>query len=132
MPGFSVNRAGVVLAVSNVERSVSFYTEKLGFVVEREFDSPPYVILLMRGSRLSLAEQGHPANDRPGVAMRVPDDPSMQSAVVVLEVNDALAVHAELKRGGVRFLTEPRVPPWGGYRFFCLDPDDYLVEIEQF
>ena len=22
-------------------------------------------------------------------------------------------------------------PPWGGSRFFCVDPDGYLVEIEQ-
>jgi len=132
MTGFAINRAGAVLAVRSVDRSVSFYTEVLGFVVEREFGDPPYVILAMRGTRLSLAEQGHPADDRPGVAMRVPADPSKQSAVVVLEVDDALAVYAELKRKEVRFLTEPRTPAWGGYRFFCLDPDDYLVEIEQF
>ena len=22
-------------------------------------------------------------------------------------------------------------PPWGGSRFFCVDPDGYLVEIEE-
>ncbi len=22
-------------------------------------------------------------------------------------------------------------PPWGGSRFFCVDPDGYLIEIEQ-
>ena len=25
----------------------------------------------------------------------------------------------------------PDRPPWGGSRFFCVDPDGYLVEIEQ-
>jgi hypothetical protein len=31
----------------------------------------------------------------------------------------------------VRFLAEPHEPAWGGCRFFCVDPDGYLVEIEQ-
>ena len=32
---------------------------------------------------------------------------------------------------GVPFLAETYRPPWGGGRFFCVDPDGYLVEIEQ-
>jgi hypothetical protein len=28
-------------------------------------------------------------------------------------------------------LAETYRPPWGGSRFFCVDPDRYLVEIEQ-
>ena len=37
----------------------------------------------------------------------------------------------ELATEGVPFLAEPYSPPWGGSRFFCVDPDGYLVEIEQ-
>jgi uncharacterized glyoxalase superfamily protein PhnB len=51
--------------------------------------------------------------------------------VLVLEVEDARAVHRELAAEGVRFLADPHEPPWGGCRFFCVDPDGYLVEIEQ-
>ena len=32
---------------------------------------------------------------------------------------------------GVAMLAAPFSPPWGGCRFFCVDPDGYLVEIEQ-
>ena len=32
---------------------------------------------------------------------------------------------------GAPFLAEPYAPPWGGLRFFVVDPDGYLVEIEQ-
>jgi hypothetical protein len=32
---------------------------------------------------------------------------------------------------GTRFLAEPYEPRWGGCRFFCVDPDGYLVEVEQ-
>ena len=51
--------------------------------------------------------------------------------MLVLEVRDARAEYAGSRREDVRFLAEPFEPPWGGCRFFCVDPDGYLVEIEQ-
>ena len=47
------------------------------------------------------------------------------------EVEDARAEHRRLGGEGVCFLAEPYEPPWGGCRFFCVDPDGYLVEIEE-
>jgi predicted enzyme related to lactoylglutathione lyase len=81
--------------------------------------------------RLSLAEQGHPADDRPGVTMVAPVDRSQLPVVLVLEVTDAAAIHAALAAEGVSILAPPYAPPWGGLRFFVVDPDGYLVEIEQ-
>ena len=124
-------RAGAILAVADVERSLAFYRDLIGFEVEATYDDPPYATLVLAGTRLSLAEQGHPAEDRPGVAMTAPDDPSRANVVLVVEVDDARAVYAELEGKDVRFLAEPYEPPWGGCRFFCVDPDGYLVEIEQ-
>ena len=85
----------------------------------------------LAGARLSLAEQGHPADDRPGVELAAPADPSRANVVLVVEVEDARAEHGGSQEAGVRFLAEPYEPPWGGCRFFCVDPDGYLVEIEQ-
>jgi catechol 2,3-dioxygenase-like lactoylglutathione lyase family enzyme len=124
-------RVGAILAVADVERSLVFYRERLGFEVEATYDDPPYATLTLAGTRLSLAEQGHPADDRPGVAMATPADPSRADVVLVIEVDDAPAEHRRLAGAGVRFLAEPYSPPWGGCRFFCVDPDGYLVEIEQ-
>lgn len=124
-------RAGAILAVTDVERSLAFYRELIGFEVEATYDDPPYATLALAGTRLSLAEQGHPAEDRPGVTMTAPEDPSKANVVLVVEVDDARAVYAELEDKGARFLAEPYEPPWGGCRFFCVDPDGYLVEIEQ-
>jgi lactoylglutathione lyase len=124
-------RAGVILAVSDFERSVAFYRDLMGFEVEATYDDPPYTTLTLAGTRLSLAEQGHPAEDRPGVTMTAPEDSSKANVVLVIEVDDARTAYAKLQSKGARFLAEPYEPPWGGCRFFCVDPDGYLVEIEQ-
>jgi catechol 2,3-dioxygenase-like lactoylglutathione lyase family enzyme len=125
-------RAGAILAVADVGRSVAFYRDRIGFEVEALYDDPPYATLTLAGARLSLAEQGHAAEDRPGVALTTPADPARANVVLVVETDDARAEHRRLADGGwVRFLAEPYEPPWGGCRFFCVDPDGYLVEIEQ-
>jgi catechol 2,3-dioxygenase-like lactoylglutathione lyase family enzyme len=116
-------RVGTIPAVADVGRSLAFYRDHLGFTVAAEYDDPPYATLSQAGARLSLAEQGHRAEDRPGVSMVAPSDPSSANVVLVLEVADARAVHARLGAAGVRFLGEPYEPPWGGCRFFCVDPD---------
>ena len=126
-----VTRAGTILAVADVERSLAFYRDRLGFELEATYDDPPYATLACAGARVSLAEQGHPAEDRPGVSMAAPADPSRLAAILVLEVEDCLGAHRELTAAGVRFLAEPHSPPWGGHRCFAVDPDGNLVELEQ-
>jgi len=131
MGAFPVTRAGAILAVADVARSVAFYRDLMGFDVEAVYDDPPYATLTRAGMRLSLAEQGHPAEDRPGVAMVAPPDPSAAAVVLVVEVADCLAVHAQLVAAGADMLAPPYSPPWGGHRFFVRDPDGFLVEVEQ-
>jgi predicted enzyme related to lactoylglutathione lyase len=131
MAAFTVTRAGAILAVSDFEASLAFYRDRLGLDVEAVYDEPPYATLASAGARISLAEQGHAAEDRPGVDMAAPADRSQAAVVLVLEVADALAVHRALEAEGVAMLAQPFSPPWGGCRFFCVDPDGYLVEIEQ-
>jgi catechol 2,3-dioxygenase-like lactoylglutathione lyase family enzyme len=124
-------RAGAILAVADVEASVAFYRDRLGFELEASYDEPPYATLTLAGARLSLAEQGHEAEDRPGVLMSAPEDRSRLQVVVVLEVSDCRGAYEELGAAGVEFLAEPYSPPWGGARCFAIDPDGYLVELEQ-
>jgi lactoylglutathione lyase len=131
MGAFPVARAGVILAVADVDRSLGFYRDLMGFALDARYDDPPYASLSRAGMRLSLAEQGHAAEDRPGVAMVAPPDPGQAAAVLVLEVADCLAVHGKLAARGAEMLAPPFSPPWGGHRFFVRDPDGYLVEVEQ-
>ena len=131
MTSFLVTRAGAILGVADFAASLAIYRDQLGLEVLAVYEDPPYATLSAAGARISLAEQGHPAPDRPGVVMTAPADRSSMSVVLVLEVDDAHAAHRELEGRGVRFLAEIYRPPWGGSRFFCVDPDGYLIEIEE-
>ena len=126
-----VKRAGAILAVSDFDLSLAFYRDKFGFLVEAIYEDPAYAILVSGATRISLAEQGHPAEDCPGVVMTVPGDRSRAAAMLVLEVEDCQAAYEALKRAGVPFLREPYTPPWGGARCFGVDPDGHLIELEQ-
>jgi catechol 2,3-dioxygenase-like lactoylglutathione lyase family enzyme len=126
----ATTRFGAIIAVADVERSAAFY-ERLGFASEATYDDPPYATLSLAGARISLAEQGHAAEDRPGVALEAPPDRSRMNVVLVLEVADCMAAYRELRAEGVEFLAEPYSPPWGGHRCFAIDPDGYLVELEE-
>ena len=117
--------------MSDFAASLRFYRDQLGLAEVALYDDPPYATLTAAGARISLAEQGHPAPDRPGVAMAAPAEPARANVVLVLEVPDADIARKVLEARGVSFLADTYRPPWGGSRFFCVDPDGYLVEIEQ-
>jgi lactoylglutathione lyase len=131
MTAIGVNRAGAIIAVSDFAASLHFYRDQLGLTEVAVYDDPPYATLTAAGARISLAEQGHPAPDRPNVQLLAPADRSVANVVLVLEVGDAEAARRELAGRGVEFLADSYRPPWGGCRFFCVDPDGYLVEIEE-
>lgn len=124
-------RAGAILAVADVDASCAWYRDRLGFELEASYDDPPYATLTLAGTRLSLAEQGHPADDRPGVTMLAPEDRSRVQVALVLELADCRAEYERLREEDVEFLAKPYSPPWGGARCFAVDPDGYLVELEQ-
>jgi hypothetical protein len=131
MAELNVTRAGVILSVADVERSIAFYRDRLGFSVEATFEGPAYAILTRNGIRLSLAEQGHEAGDLPGVVPTAQADGSKPAAMLVLEVDDCDAAYEALTAEGVEFASKVFRPPWGGARCFARDPDGYLIELEQ-
>ncbi len=131
MANVGVIRAGVILAVADVERSVAFYVQRLDFALEASFEDPPYAILTLGPIRLSLAEQGHEAGDLPGVVPTAPQGSAAPQAMLVLEVPSVPAAYAALQSEGVPFASEPFAPPWGGGRCFALDPDGFLIELEE-
>ena len=131
MASLAVTRAGAILAVSDFERLARVLPRPA-----RPRGRGGLRRAAVRDARLrrraDLARRAGPPRRGPaGRAMAAPADRSRADVVLVLEVADALAAHAALEAAGVPMLAPPFSPPWGGCRFFCVDPDGYLVEIEQ-
>lgn len=124
-------RGGVILAVESVKRSTKFYADHFGFDVVMEFEAPDYAILHLNGMRLSFAEKGTEADDIPGHVHFPPSDVKNQPTMLVVEVENCDTAHAELSAAGVTMASDVFRPPWGGGRFFAVDPDGYLIEVEE-
>ena len=70
---------------------------------------------------------------RPSPARRFGTGLLRRSVAVVLRrpFGDATSGLYAVNAKALPLLAEPFAPPWGGCRFFCSDPDGYLVEIEE-
>lgn len=117
-----------LLAVADLDRSVAFWTTKLGARVLTRWES--YALLALGRGRLHLALKGDPPPDR-AVRLAPPAGPlDVAIGEVVLRVSDCLAVVAALQARGVELLGPPARPAWGGEtRAFGRDPDGHLFEI---
>lgn len=143
------------LVVADVERSRAFY-ELLGFTVESELGgerNPDSAFPLNSRSsrwRLLILASGRGEGGRIGLVsfdaappepVRPADRPrvGLGDSVFVMDVTDALALHARLEAAGASIVTPPtpyrssRVDaagrPLQGRVFHVFDPDGYLVEL---
>jgi len=131
MTAYRTTRAGFILAAADVFGLARFYEGAFGFEIAQTFDDPAYAILTKEGMRLSLTEDGGSGADLPGFTFRVEPGPDERASCMVLEVDDCDAARAELESRGVTLRSETFRPPWGGARFFCEDPEQNLIEIEE-
>ncbi len=128
LSGWALSSA-VMLVVDNLDRSVAFYRDGLGFVVHLH---EPYIAQMSLGAmRLYLVTESPPTPDKPDMTLRNLNSTGRTSVNLVFHVSDCHAVYTELSRRGVHFLTPPHSPPRGGWRCFARDPNGYLIEIEQ-
>ena len=106
----------VFLEVNNLEESVEFYRDVLGFSLESDnMDAQPPIASVRSGSlRITLVQQIETMLKRG------------RGVHFVLGVSDVDAFHETLKARDVQ-VTEPRDEGWGG-RFVSLqDPDGYRL-----
>jgi catechol 2,3-dioxygenase-like lactoylglutathione lyase family enzyme len=124
-----VVHVATMLAVVDIERSVAFYRDRLGFEVE---EHTPDLALLRHGTMLLyLVTDSPPTPDKPGVWLSPPSHESQTPINLVFRVGDCRAVYERMLAASVSFLAPPHSPVWGGWRCFGRDPDGYLFEIEQ-
>ena len=115
---------GVRYQVKDVQRSISFYTETLGFKLDMK-NLPAFGQVSIRGLKLILSGP-KASGSRP-----MPDGRQQEPGGwnrVVLQVDDLPARISELKKRGVRFRNEMEVGP-GGKQVQVEDPDGNPIEL---
>jgi catechol 2,3-dioxygenase-like lactoylglutathione lyase family enzyme len=100
------------LHITQATRSLAFYVEQLGFVVDWQHQFEPgfplFFQITRNGQTLFLTE--HAGDCEPGGA-------------VYFHVPDATACHAAFAARGVVAATPPQHTPWGTVEFLLRDPD---------
>jgi catechol 2,3-dioxygenase-like lactoylglutathione lyase family enzyme len=112
--------------VSNVDQSVAFYTEHLGFTLQQQFG--PAMAILNRGD-LQLWLAGPPAS----ASKRMPDGSQPTPGGwnrIVLTVDDLAGLVAILRAAGAVFKNEILAGP-GGKQILLEDPSGNVIELFQ-
>ena len=115
---------GVRYQVKDVQRSIAFYTQTLGFILDRQ-QLPAFGQVSTGDLKLILSGPGASGS------RRMPDGRQQEAGGwnrVVLEVNDLPARIGELEKQGARFRNEMEVGP-GGKQILLEDPDGNPVEL---
>lgn len=118
--------AAVRYQVRDVERSVAFYTQHLGFEVKQR--SGPAFAMVSNGDFVLWLSGPGSSGSRP-LPGGQPQEPGGWNRLA-LEVDDLPARVAALKQAGVRFRNEIETGP-GGKQIQLEDPDGNPVELFQ-
>ena len=114
-----------ILTVTDIERSIRFYTGTLGFIAEERYTGENGVlqgVMLKAGvCRIGLTQDDwKKGRDRQrGVAVRI----------WCTTVQDIDALAARIKAGGHPLASEPADEPWGGRSVAVDDPDGFHLTI---
>jgi len=122
--GFSAQFHGVRYQVSDVSRSVAFYTQQLGFSLEHQ-QLPAFANVSLGPLQILLSGPGA-SGSRP-----MPDGRRQEPGGwnrVVLRVTNLPAVIETLKNGGAHFRNDMLVGP-GGRQIQLADPDGNPIEL---
>jgi glyoxylase I family protein len=115
---------GVRYQVRDVQRAILFYTQMLGFNLDRQ-NLPAFGQVSIGDLKLILSGPGASGS------RSMPDGREQEPGGwnrVVLRVKDLPALIAELKNQGVRFRNEMEVGP-GGQQIQIEDPDGNPIEL---
>jgi catechol 2,3-dioxygenase-like lactoylglutathione lyase family enzyme len=116
---------GLTLTVESVERSIEFYSGKLGIAVE--WNSVPAFAMLRHGAMtiglLSIVEAR-----KDGVTDSTPEQ--KRAIHVEFTTDDLDGLFEELEAKGVVFHAPPHDEPWER-SMTAFDPDGYAVEFAQ-
>ncbi len=118
----------VTLGVRDLQKSLRFYRDGLGFGTHNSKDGEDHVMFVMEGTWLSLYPRDKLAADA-----TVPDDGAGFSGVTLAHNvgsrEQVDAVFAQAVDAGAIAVKLPQDVFWGGYYTYFADPDGYLLEV---
>jgi uncharacterized glyoxalase superfamily protein PhnB len=121
MSAARITDATPVLLVRDVVKAAGYYTDKLGFFVERFWGEPPAFTIARRdGVFIMLNQVGAGDDFRPNGAY----DGRFS---VYVDVSDADALHAEFQGKGADIVCEPEDQPYMMREFQVRDLDGHLL-----
>jgi catechol 2,3-dioxygenase-like lactoylglutathione lyase family enzyme len=123
---------GVALIVTDMDRALAFYRDKLGVEIYSQ-ENYPYFVEFM-GFSLWLLPSAHDTVfgtlQEGDVAQAWAEMRRFPTTDVAFAVEDTDATFAKIKEGGdIEIVHEPKTEPWGQRTARFFDPDGHLVEI---
>ena len=115
-----------MIVVSDMQRSVEFYRDKLG--IPLKFESPEWTEFATGTTTLALHGGGVPASGPPQ------GDPSKQAGACSIGFNvaDVEKTYAELQEKGIRFVMPPTQREGEGIKLaVAIDPDGLPISFAQ-
>ena len=108
--------AYVNVAVSDLDRSVAFFRDRVGLAL-----------------KFADADFGYAEFETPGAGFALARDPASagRHTGIGFAVEDLDAAHARLSEAGVEFTRPPTHEPWGGYMAIFADPDGNTFYLDQ-
>lgn len=118
----------ICLLVRDLDRSIAFYTEKLGFTVTRRVEG--FASFNSLGVCLVVWETSHVPDEPRHTALPQSSGEHPACLSVRLETPEAVdEMYAALDARGIPFRRPPADYPWGARCCYFTDPDEYLWEI---
>ncbi|MCO5963635.1 VOC family protein [Sinorhizobium meliloti] len=116
----------VCILVTDVEASIRFYTQKLGF--ELKHRAPGFADFIGAGLTLALWERSH-IESHTDVRVPVGSASAVLVAVRVDSPADIDVLYADLEKDGVAFVNPPADYPWNARCLYFRGPDGETWEL---
>jgi catechol 2,3-dioxygenase-like lactoylglutathione lyase family enzyme len=119
--------AETFLMVSDIEESVSFYTDVIGLELTKwdgdaRFDT---------GGATLVLEEDFDEEVLAGFGLEPPGESRGDGVIVVLEVDDPDEIAARAADHDYEVVSEPRDVDWGRRMCLLADPDGYMLEVSK-
>jgi catechol 2,3-dioxygenase-like lactoylglutathione lyase family enzyme len=118
IPHFKIKRMSPLLLVADINRSIEFYTNELGFEVDFRYEDF-YAGIIKDGYSIHLKQSDYSMNERK-------NKKNNEDLNIIFSVNGIEDLYEALSHKPVEFVQSLRNMPYGK-EFYIADPDGNLI-----